>query len=143
MKLACTYIEAEKFEETIKFYKKIFNQEPKIYCENRWVEFENQNKLSIFNANYDKENLEKNENAIISYNEEYIKNIEYQNRKRTNNSIILNFFTENLKEQFLELKEANIGEISKIMYVNIVEPYYYFNITDPEGNVLEICGEKF
>ena len=63
MKLACTYIEAEKFEETIKFYKKIFNQEPKIYCENRWVEFENQNKLSIFNANYDKENLEKNENA--------------------------------------------------------------------------------
>ena len=26
------------------------------------------------------------------------------------------------------------------MYVNITEPYYYFNIFDPEGNTIEICS---
>ena len=26
---------------------------------------------------------------------------------------------------------------------DFVEPYYYFNIFDPDGNVLEICSEKY
>ncbi len=29
------------------------------------------------------------------------------------------------------------------MYVNIVEPYYYFNISDSDGNVLEICSNQY
>ena len=29
------------------------------------------------------------------------------------------------------------------MYVNITEPYYYFTIKDPEGNLIEICGDKY
>ena len=60
-----------------------------------------------------------------------------------NNIITLNFYTENLKEEYAKIKKLNIGKISEIMYVNIVEPYYYFNIIDPEGNVLEICSDKY
>lgn len=29
------------------------------------------------------------------------------------------------------------------MYVNITEPYYYCTIKDPEGNLLEICGDNY
>ncbi len=32
--------------------------------------------------------------------------------------------------------------MSKIMYVNITEAYYYFNIFDPEGNTIEICSNS-
>lgn len=36
-----------------------------------------------------------------------------------------------------------MGEVSEIMYVNITEPYYYFTVKDPEGNLLEICGDNY
>ncbi len=143
MKLLSTYIESENFEKTVEFYRIIFKQEPKVYCENRWVEFEDENKLAIFNGKYDMEQLENNKNILNNYNEEYIKNIQEKIGNRMNNIITLNFYTENLKEEYAKIKKLNIGKISEIMYVNIVEPYYYFNIIDPEGNVLEICSDKY
>ena len=48
-----------------------------------------------------------------------------------------------IKIEITKIKVLNIGEISDIMYVNITEPYYYFTIKDPEGNLLEICGESY
>lgn len=30
--------------------------------------------------------------------------------------------------------------VSKIMYVNVHMPYYYFNVIDSDGNILEITG---
>ena len=36
-----------------------------------------------------------------------------------------------------------LGNLSEIMYVNIIEPYYYFNILDPDGNILEICSDSY
>ena len=57
--------------------------------------------------------------------------------------IPLNFYTSDLKQEYKRIKELNITEISEIMYVNIVEPYYYFNVTDPDGNTLEICSENY
>ena len=60
-----------------------------------------------------------------------------------NNIITLNFYTEDLNTEYSRIKALNIGEISDIMYVNITESYYYFTIKDPEGNLLEICGESY
>ena len=45
-----------------------------------------------------------------------------------------------MKREYERLKEANIGEISELMYVNVHMPYWYFNIIDPDGNTLEITG---
>ena len=55
----------------------------------------------------------------------------------------MNFYTENLKEDYERIKGLNIGNTSEIMYVNITAPYYYFTIKDPEGNVLEISSDKY
>ena len=41
------------------------------------------------------------------------------------------------------IQNWNLGEVSEIMYVNIVEPYFYFNISDPDGNILEICSGNY
>lgn len=141
MELCCTYIETNKFKEVVSFYEKILQIKPNIYTKNRWVEFECGNKLSIYNRKFDEEKL-KNENSI-NYNEAYIKDFKKEQNKKFNNIITLNFYTKDLNTEYSRIKELNIGEISEIMYVNITEPYYYFTIKDPEGNLLEICGDKY
>lgn len=141
MELCCTYIETNKFKEVVSFYEKILQTKPNIYTKDRWVEFECGNKLSIYNRKFDEEKL-KNENSI-NYNEAYIKDFKKEQNKKFNNIITLNFYTEDLNTEYSRIKELNIGEISEIMYVNITEPYYYFTIKDPEGNLLEICGDNY
>lgn len=139
MKLCCTYIETDKFEEVVKFYEQVFQIKGEVYTENRWVEFDFDNKLSIYNKNYDAERIY-NDVENINYDKAYIENFDKSNKMLINNVMTLNFYSDNLKEDYNRIKKLNICEISDIMYVNITEPYYYFNIYDPAGNTIEICG---
>ncbi len=140
MELCCTYIETNKFKEVVSFYEKILQIKPNVYTKDRWVEFEIGNRLSIYNKKFDEDRI-KNNNA--NYNEAYIKDFSKSQDRKVNNIITLNFYTEDLNLEYSRIKELNIEEISEIMYVNITEPYYYFTIKDPEGNLLEICGDKY
>lgn len=56
-----------------------------------------------------------------------------------NNIVIFNFEVDDLKAEYQRIKDLSIGEVSEILYVNVHMPYY-FNIIDPDGNVLEITG---
>ena len=139
MELYSTYIETDKFEKVVNFYETIFQKKAKIYTKNRWVEFEFGNKLSIYNRLFDEEKI-KDGMSKDNYNMTYIDNFNTDRGKKQNNIIILNFYTEDLRTEYERIKKLNICEISEIMYVNITEPYYYFNIYDPEGNTIEISG---
>ena len=140
MKLCCTYIETDKFLDVVSFYEKVFEIKGNVYTENRWVEFDLGNKLSIYNKLYDKELIDKDNSH---YNSTYIDNYNKSNDKSFNNIMVLNFYSDKLKEDYERIKSLNVCDVSDIMYVNITEPYYYFNISDPEGNLIEICSEKF
>ena len=50
-------------------------------------------------------------------------------------------YIDDLKYEYQRLKNLNIGYVSELMYVNVHMPYWYFNIIDPDGNVLEITGQ--
>lgn len=139
MELCCTYIETDKFEEVVNFYEKIFQVKGNVYTKNRWIEFDYGNKLAIYNRQYDIEKIDENK-IENNFSKSYIDNFRKTNSKNINNIIILNFYTEDLNKEYERIKNLNICEISEIMYVNITEPYYYFNIFDPEGNTIEICG---
>lgn len=139
MQLCCCYIETDKFDEVIDFYEKVFQVKGKVYTKNRWIEFDFGNKLSIYNRQYDIKIIE--ENSTKNYNKPFIEN--FKQEKSVNNIITLNFYSNNLKNDYGRIKALKICEVSDIMYVNITEPYYYFNIYDPEGNTIEICGDKF
>ena len=141
MELYSTYIETDKFDEVVDFYEKVFQKKANVYTQNRWVEFDFGNKLSIYNKLYDKEKI-KSGNLQDNFNSEYIKNFNIYRGEKKNNIITLNFYAENLKEEYKRIKELNICKMSEIMYVNITEPYYYFNIFDPEGNTIEICSNS-
>ena len=60
MELCSTYIETDKFNEAIRFYETVFQKKGNIYTENRWVEFDFGNKLSIYNRLYDEEIIKSN-----------------------------------------------------------------------------------
>ncbi len=141
MELYSIYIETDKFDEVVDFYEKVFQKKGNVYTPNRWTEFDFGNKLSIYNKLYDKEKIDSGE-VKENYNTAYIDNLNAEIGERKNNIITLNFYTENLNEEYNRIKNLNICKMSKIMYVNITEPYYYFNILDPEGNTIEICSNS-
>lgn len=141
MKLYSIYIETDKFDEVVEFYEKAFQVKGNIYTKNRWIEFDFGNKLSIYNRLYDEEKI-KSEDLKDCYNDEYIKNFNIDRGEKKNNIVTFNFYTSNLKEEYNRIKKLNICNMSEIMYVNITEPYYYFNIYDPEGNAIEICSDS-
>jgi len=141
MELYSTYIETDKFDEVVKFYEKIFQVKGNTYTKNRWIEFDFGNKLAIYNKLYDEKKI-KSEDLKDCYNDEYIKNFNINRGEKKNNIVTFNFYTSNLKEEYERIKKINICNMSEIMYVNITEPYYYFNIFDPEGNTIEICSNS-
>lgn len=143
MELINTYIETEDFNESINFYKEILQIEPVIFCENRWVEFEAGNKIALYNKKFDEQKIKDNNEIHNHYNRAYIDVFHSKKSNRKNNIVTFNFYTENLKNEYERIKKLNICDISEIMYVNIAEPYYYFNISDPDGNTLEICSDKY
>ena len=143
MKLISTYIETEDFNKSINFYKKVLQIEPIIFCENRWVEFEVGNKIALYNKKFDEQKIKDNSEIHNNYNKAYINDFNSRKLDRKNNIVTFNFYTENLKNEYERIKELKICNVSEIMYVNIVEPYYYFTISDPDGNILEICSDKY
>ncbi len=143
MELIGTYIETEDFNKSISFYKKILQIEPIIFCENRWVEFEVGNKIALYNKKFDEQKIKDNNKLHNNYNKAYIDDFNSKKLDRKNNIVTFNFYTENLKNEYERIKGLKICDLSEIMYVNIVEPYYYFNIFDPDGNLLEICSDKY
>lgn len=143
MKLISIYIETEDFNKSINFYKKVLQIEPIVFCENRWVEFEVGNKISLYNKEFDEQKIKDNSNIGENYNKAYIDDFNSKKSDRKNNIVTFNFYTKNLRDEYERIKELKICDVSEIMYVNIVEPYYYFNVSDPDGNLLEICSDKY
>lgn len=143
MELISAYIETEDFNKSINFYKKILQIEPIVFCENRWVEFELGNKIALYNKKFDEQKIKDNSNIEENYNKAYIDDFNSKKSDKKNNIVTFNFYTENLKDEYERIKKLKICDVSEVMYVNIVEPYYYFNVSDPDGNLLEICSDKY
>lgn len=138
MKLATTYICVDDIEKSLKFYKLLLQKEP-LYCnEDRWIVFDCGNQIALYNKRYDKKLLQ--ESKDIHFNQAYIDDFFKEDNDKKNNIVILNFEVEDLKSEYERIQASHIGKVSEIMYVNVHIPYYYFNLTDPDGNILEISG---
>lgn len=55
---------------------------------------------------------------------------------------VLNFWDENLRNEYQRVKSLGITDnLTKINYFYNVSPYYYFQLTDPDGNIIEVTGD--
>lgn len=118
MELTSTYIETNNFEKSVKFYKTILQQEPNIFCENRWIEFECGNKIAIYNIQYDVEKIKENDNLENNYNKAYIESFENIENERKNNIITLNLYSKDLKTDYERIK--NIPNVEKRIEIRAI-----------------------
>ena len=137
MKLGTTYICVENMKKSMNFYELLLQSKPIYTNDDRWVTFDCVNSISLYNKAFDEKLLEKAGEEC--FNQAYIDDFYKEDSGKKNNIIILNFEVENLKLEHERLKFLHIGEVSQMMYVNVHLPYWYFNIKDPDGNILEIA----
>ena len=127
IRLGTTYICVKNMEKSINFYKLLLQQDPIYMNEERWVTFKCGQTVSLYNKEYDQKIIENHK----YFNQAYIDDFFIEDDEKKNN----------LKAEYERLLSLNIGEVSKLMYVNVHMPYWYFNIKDPDGNILEITGD--
>ena len=137
IRLGTVYICVKNMEKSINFYKLLLQQDPIYMNEERWVTFKCGQTVSLYNKEYDQKIIENHK----YFNQAYIDDFFIEDDEKKNNIMILNFEVDNLKAEYERLLSLNIGEVSKLMYVNVHMPYWYFNIKDPDGNILEITGD--
>ena len=137
MTLGTMYIIVGNLEKSAGFYKALLQEEPLYTNDNRWVQFSN--KIALYNRAYDEKII--GHKPSERFNQAYIDDFYKSSGTLKNNIVVFNFITDDLKSEYQRLKALNIGELSELMYVNVHMPYWYFNITDPDGNILEITGK--
>lgn len=136
MTLGTMYIIADNIENSVEFYRLLFQEEPLYSNDDRWVQFSN--KIALYNRAYDEKIIGRKPSE--RFNQAYIDDFYKSSSSHKNNTVVFNFVVDDLKREYQRLKNMNIGDVSELMYVNIHMPYWYFNIIDPDGNVLEITG---
>ena len=137
MKLGTVYIYVNDLKRSIDFYSKLLQEKPLKSNDDRWVQFSNQ--IALYNKLYDAKIIGKDPDEC--FNKAYIDEFFRDVGEKKNNIVVFNFEVDDLKSEYVRLKELDIGEVSEMMYVNVHMPYWYFNITDPDGNTLEITGK--
>lgn len=136
MTLGTMYIFVGDLDKSIEFYRLLLQEEPLYANDDRWVQFSN--KIALYNKAYDEKIIGREPSG--KFNQAYLNDFYKSNGTPKNNLVVFNFVVDDLKYEYQRLKSLNIGEVSELMYVNVHMPYWYFNIIDPDGNVLEITG---
>ena len=136
MTLGTMYIFVGDIKKSIEFYKLLLQEEPWHANDDRWVQFSN--KIALYNKAYDEKII--GQEPSERFNQAYIDDFYKNTGVPKNNLVVFNFKVDDLNYEYQRLKNLNIGEVSELMYVNVHMPYWYFNIIDPDGNVLEITG---
>lgn len=112
------YIIVKNFESSINFYENLLGIHASIIGENRFAQFFFDN------------------TCIAVMNEAHLQGHDYSGNG--DHKFAFNFWTENLTAEHKRVKSLCIGETTDIIqaYAN----YHFFNVYDPDRNVIEITG---
>nr|WP_288826529.1 VOC family protein [uncultured Clostridium sp.] len=141
MHLGSIYLIVNNFAKSIDFYEKILQIPVTKQNMNRFAMFMFEgNCISLMNGHFDIDNPDK-----VIHKGEY-KN-SFDNMKEmalapNTHKFVLNFWTEDLQKELERIKDLDITDnLTKIKYVCNVMPYYYFQFSDPDGNIVEVTGD--
>jgi lactoylglutathione lyase len=113
------YLIVKDFSKSINFYEKLLSMSASIINPNIFAEFhiDNSKCLSLMN-------------------ESNLKGHDYSGSG--DHKFVLNFWIENLNKEYDRVKNLKIGKITEIKRIHI--NYHFFNLYDPDNNVIEITG---
>ena len=140
MHLGSIYLIVNDFEKAIGFYEKLLEIPVTSRNMDRFAQFvfEGHN-ISIMNGHFDKDNPSK----VVHKGEytDFCDDLHSIALAVNTHKFVLNFWDEDLRAEYERVKGLNITKkITKIKYVYNVSPYYYFQLTDPDDNVIEVTG---
>lgn len=118
--LGSVYLIVKDFEKSVTFYEKLLGTKADNRCQsgNQFVEFYIDNKcIALMN--------EKNLYGHCTDPDSPYK-------------FVQNYWVEDLLTEYRRLKKMAIGELTEIRSAN--PSYYYFHLTDPDRNIIEITG---
>lgn len=140
MHLGSIYLIADNFNESISFYKKLLEIDVTKQNMDRFAMFDFEGKcIAIMNGHFDLNNPDKvvHKGEYNSYFDDLDKITQIPNSRK----MVLNFWDEDLSKEYKRVKQLNISDnITKIKYICNASPYYYFQLTDPDGNIIEVTG---
>jgi lactoylglutathione lyase len=140
MHLGSVYLVVKDFNKSVDFYENLL--EVKVSTKNmeRFAQFKFEgHNISIMNGYFDNQNPE-----LTIHRGQYVE--EFDNlvaiaEAENTHKFVFNFWTEDLEKERERLSNINISHlVTEIKYVNNVMPYYYFQVADPDGNVIEVTG---
>lgn len=141
MHLGSIYLIVNDFKKSIGFYEKLLQMPVTKQNMDRFAMFCFEGHcISLMNGHFDKDNPNK---VILKgeYNE-YFDDMHSIALSANTHKTVLNFWDEDLQGEYKRIKNLNISDnITKIRYLCNTEPYYYFSLTDPDGNIIEINGD--
>ena len=140
MHLGSIYLVVNDFEKSVDFYEKLLEIPVTSKNMNRFAQFvfEGHN-ISLMNAHFDTQNPDK----VVHKGEwtEVLDDLQSIAISPNTHKFVLNFWDEDLRSEHERVKALNISEkLTGIKYVCNVQPYYYFQLTDPDDNVIEVTG---
>lgn len=141
MHLGSIYLIVRDFNKSIIFYENLL--EMKVTAKNmeRFAQFQFEgHNISLMNGYFD----DQNPKATIHRGQyvEKFDNLASIAEARNTNKFVLNFWVEDLEKERKRIINLNISNlVTEIKYVNNVMPYYYFQVADPDDNVIEITGQ--
>ena len=140
--LGCTYLVVKEMKKSAAFYEALLQMRPTHQNYDRWIEFAFEGRcIALYCNDYDERLIASGKDLKSHYSRSYISFL--KERKITyGNQVVLNFWVEDLDEEYKRLEALSIGELSEMMYLNIALPYDFFMIYDPDGNMIEITGKR-
>jgi lactoylglutathione lyase len=124
--LGSVYIVTKDFRKSVDFYEKLLGIPLSSENNSRFASFRFEgHTISILNGMFDDNDFFR-EIALAPNTHKFT----------------FNFCTDDLRASHARIKALNLaGDLSKIQYFCYVAPYYFFTLTDPDGNMIEVTGK--
>lgn len=140
MHLGSVYLIVKDFQKSIKFYEALLDMNVTSQNMDRFAQFEFEGKnISIMNGYFDAKNPE-----LTVHKGEYVEvfdDLVAIAQSENTHKFVFNFWTEDLEKERQRIEKLGISNMmTKIKYVNNVMPYYYFQLMDLDGNIIEVTG---
>ena len=140
MHLGSIYLVVNDFEKSISFYEKLLEIPVTFRNMDRFAGFEFEgNCISIMNGHFDTNHPDK----VVHKGDrtDAIDDLKTIALAANTHKFVLNFWDEDLRSEYARVRSMCISEtLTTIKYVNNVSPYYFFQLTDPDDNVIEVTG---
>lgn len=134
------YLIAEDFDQSISFYRALFEKDVLNQNKNRFAVFDiNGLTLSIMNGKFDRKHSDEVEikGEYCALYDDHTAIVKMQNCGK----VVINLSVDDLRAEYERIESLNIAaDLTKIRYINAGNPYYYFCLKDPDGNTIEITG---